>query len=320
MRPAAGPFSRWLLHLAGGKTPDVHACNYLIEERVQPARQSRYETDYAGSVTGMDAWLEAHSDYLTDRIYQPCPETFTAINGDAVHSPQLDTSLHLLRIERLDPALAELGLPLDHIAHAVEVFHNRAQPRDPHVTRDDIQATLKKLAQILNKNPFSQRPRFAALESGLADEMEANDWANRLRNRLGLAHHDPGVAGPPIPVALMRYPVQSVIGYAKTVPEVKHPLTVPTVLDHAFCEVFCPAPKEALYGRTMDLEGIATGRGFIGELLHPRIEYAPGHIYKVGAITDARPRYDSKELRELHILLLREETERHDFGHCDQAA
>ncbi|MBF0179101.1 MAG: hypothetical protein HQM03_03625 [Magnetococcales bacterium] len=320
MRPASGPsFHQLLRHLAGGRTPDPFACNYLIEERVQPDRQGRYETGYAGSVSDLDDWVEAHKEYLTDRIYQPCPETFTEINRDAAHSPLLDTKLYLLRIERLDHALAILKRDLDHIAHAVEVFHKRAQPR-ANISHDDLYASLKKLAQILNKNPFSQRPRFAALESGLADEMEAADWANRLRNRLGLAHHDPGVAGPPIPVALMRYPVQAVIGHAKTIPDIKHPITVPTVLDHEFCAVFCPAPKEALYGRTMDLEGIATGRGFISELLHPRIEYAPEHIYKVGAITDARPKYDLQELRELHIMSLQDETGRHDFGQCHQAA
>ncbi|MBF0614516.1 MAG: hypothetical protein G8237_11965 [Magnetococcales bacterium] len=180
---------------------------------------------------------------------------------------------------------------------------------------------MEKLARSLNANPNAGRPRFAGFEGALVDDMEHPDWPHRLRDRLGLRHLDPEKERRPIPVVLMRYTVKDLLQAARTVPAAIHPITMPTVLDHECTAIFCPSPKEAEYGRTIDLANHAAGRdlSMISEILHLRIDYQPRHIHRVGVLTRAIPDTPIQDLRAMHILQLQAETGRTDFGQCETA-
>lgn len=275
-------FRKLLLNLKGNVSPDAvaYACNYQMEERVSLARQTHYETGSVENVIDLDGWSAVHKAYLAARVQVPCPETFTDLNFQAAHSPPIEQDLHLIRIERLDHVLQELRMDLDHLSMFVESLHGRG-PGIENVSPVEVAAMMKKVARSLNTNPFAGRPRFAGLEAELVEDINASDCYNRLRNRLGLRHHDP--IGSPIPVALMRYSVKDVRKHAEKVTGATHPITVPCVLDHELSAIFCPAPANAVYGRTIDLEGISSKRNFISEVLHLRIDYLPEHIYKMGA-------------------------------------
>lgn len=99
-----------------------------------------------------------------------------------------------------------------------------------------------------------------------------------------------------------------------------HP-AVPTVLDGGLNPYFFPSPmpgpeaEPPYYGHTLNLTAVAHENDYrIGvELLHPRIEYRPEHLYKVGVI--ARPfAMPLEQARRFHLPWLCLYTNRDDFG------
>ena len=69
------------------------------------------------------------------------------------------------------------------------------------------------------------RPAFSTLLSEVTDELDRDEWADALRDMLGLAHYS-AVASPE-PVALCKYSVADVHREATT----GVPITMPTILD-----------------------------------------------------------------------------------------
>jgi len=124
------------------------------------------------------------------------------------------------------------------------------------------------------------------VEDILADGVE--DWATRLRDRLGLDHLNPGLTGRPVEILIMRYPVSEAID---ALSEQGHP-AIPTVLDGHINGYFFPNPRpkpettEApLYSRTLNLTPVASDNDYeMGyELVSPRIRYRPEHFYRPGS-------------------------------------
>jgi hypothetical protein len=70
------------------------------------------------------------------------------------------------------------------------------------------------------------------------------------------------------------------------------------------------------YGRTLNLAGAGDCNQLASEVLHLRIDYNPGHIWKVGAITGradvSPPRLTA--LRNDHLVCLQLQSNRDDFG------
>lgn len=113
----------------------------------------------------------------------------------------------------------------------------------------------------------------------------------------------------------MGYTVREVAARARAV-RVDSPLAVPTVLDAEPWEIFHPSPKELHFGRTLNLAGVNDCDELASEVLHLRIDYAPGHIWKVGAITtpaDVGPAR-LQTLRGDHLACLQLQSRREDFG------
>ncbi|MBF0375204.1 MAG: hypothetical protein HQL39_17540 [Alphaproteobacteria bacterium] len=297
---------RLIEELTRSSDPDLRAKgeNYRFEERVDPRRQKRYD-GIALATADYDEWLKAHVAHLKTSVWIDEPETFTAINGMAALSPAASAELGenhvLVRIEKLDDALSRTNVAsLAELDDLVEVCSGRR--KNERVSAAEAKGALDSVCGALNTHHLG--PRFAAFAQDLNEEIARPDWPDRLRDRLGLA--DIGVDEP---VALMRYSVRDV-----TRRRVDHPLVVPTVLDAQPCEAFHPSPRDADYGRTINLAGDPECAALTSEVLHPRFDYEPRHIWKVGAVTRPFDRRRLAELRIQHLFCLRYLSNREDFG------
>lgn len=295
----------------------ARAENFRFEERVSSERQALYEANHVPRGTTHEDWLESHGDYLAGVVYTQVPETFQSINADAALSAAVTSPLGeeqwLIRIESLDYALTETHSSLDELDETLAIY--KGEKRDSRITQGDAKALLQKVCNSLNQNPNAVRPRFAAFAQEFETDLDAPDWALRLRDRLGLAHLPPTWATGPHPVVLMRYKVKEVAERARSL-QAAHPLAVPTVLDAEPYEIFHPSPREQDYGRTLNLAGVSDDDQLASEVLHLRIDYASSHIWKVGAITgraDLSPDR-LKKLRGDHLALLQILSNRDDFG------
>jgi hypothetical protein len=154
------------------------------------------------------------------------------------------------------------------------------------------------------------RPTFAAWKDEVRHELAAADWADRLRDRLGLAHYSP--AGSPIAVMLMEYRVADVLAAALAA---GWPISfvAPTALDSGPWPWFFPSPAGLHYGRTVALRpGPAA---LLTEVLHTRMDYARDHIARIGMISEPLdPGLSVRERRNDHLAVLRRVSARPDFG------
>ena len=296
----------------------ARAENFRFEERVSKERQARYEGEHGPARSSYEDWLESHKDYLEGLVYTALPETFLSVNTKATLpatvASELGEQQELIRIESLDYALGETKLgSLAELENVLAIYKNRR--RDPNVTAGDAKALVQEVCRSLNQNPNAVRPRFAAFAQELLEDIDSPDWSLRLRDRLGLAHLPPTGGYGPHPVVLMRYTVDEITAHARRV-NANHPLVVPTVLDAEPYEIFHPSPREQNYGRTLNLSGAGDCDRLASEVLHLRIDYAPHHICKVGAITaraDTSPGRLTK-LRSDHLACLQLLSNRDDFG------
>ena len=296
----------------------ARAENFRFEERMSQERQANYEAKHGPAGPTYEDWLGSHQDYLQELVYIGLPETFLAVNIDAALPAAVTSELGeeqvLIRVESLDYALKETKAgSLTNLENTLAIYQNKRH--DSNVTAGDAKASLQDVCRSLNHNPFAIRPRFAAFAQELSEDIDATDWPLRLRDRLGLAHLPPtGVFGP-YPVVLMRYTVGEVAAHARKL-AANHPLAVPTVLDAEPYEIFHPSPRGQNYGRTLNLAGVGDCDRLASEVLHLRIDYAPGHIWKVGAITaraDTSPERLAR-LRSDHLACLQLLSNRDDFG------
>lgn len=105
-----------------------------------------------------------------------------------------------------------------------------------------------------------------------------HDWAEILRDQLGLGHYSPAMGGPPIEIMVMRYTVKEAM---EAFPGGKGHPAVPTVLDSDMSPFFFPSPKPGpeadanpYYGHAVNLTSVDKENDYkIGvELLHPRLD------------------------------------------------
>jgi hypothetical protein len=303
----------------------AYAENVLFEERVGTDRALAYASGLPATLPDIQTWAEAHNDFVARTVHIELPETFTAVNAAAALSADIDRTLHLIRVERIDRALRDVpGLEGNLLALAADIMHGRRTDRTmSDETARDLAATL---CDYFNTNPVRSRPKFAGFFHDLRAERidpPTNGWPDRLRNRLGLAHHDPG-DGPPIPVALFRYPVSAVLEAVFAPRNLAHRLTIPTVLDTALNPLFHPAPVGLDFGRAVNLSHDQECDRMTAEVLHLRIDYLPAHLWAVDAIITpppvAPPSPDGpgttklEVLRQTHLFCLKYHSGRDDFG------
>jgi len=274
------------------------ADNGWFEERVSAARLARFENFVpAPDVSeGLDYRLV---DYWKTHVRNgnPLPDTFHPDLEPASLAPGLEPFQPIIRVEDLRTPLANAGLSFEEL---------QASLADP-----QRRPTIENFLSIWNDDRDT-RPVFAAWKDQLYEEIDAEDWPERLRDRLGLAHYDP-TDGRDIHVALMEYTVDDVMKdtAALNLPVV---FTAPTVLDCKPWPYFFPSPQELPYGRAMALYHVDDERRLLAEMLHPKLTYRFHHISKLGMVRRRPVTPDLKELRNRHLLALQVASVREDFG------
>lgn len=300
--------------------------NFLLDEGVLPVRCDSYRaTGAAFDHVDSKAWRLLHEKYLEQRVYRNgpstgvpleldqtdedlCPETFRFVDPG---SPFLysDKGLHLVRTEELSFVARLTGVAEDRLKHlANDVAENGASA-----------ASFSELESVLrtwSKN-IQLRPAFAAFWEDLSDLFggspgeDSKDWADRLRDRLGLAHYDPSERGGPIDILVFRYEVgglAQVVGLGDGV----RALVPPTVLDGNLSDAFCPAPVGARTGHTLDLSGACDSPR--REILHPTLAFGARHLWRTGRIAAGVDLSSLPTVRGLHLIWVREETGKADYA------
>lgn len=272
------------------------ADNYAFDEQVSTERQETFE-GFCGSMTDPVSLLRRHTDYVSERICEGNPpETFMrALKPTA--SGELDESQPLVRIESLERPMLALGIEFDELETAL--------------SGDSPESLAMADAFVQSWNDSrDNRPMFAAFRDSILTDADSNDWPHTLRDRLGLAHFQPG-DGQRIPVAQMVYSVREVM---HGVPLEATAFTTPTVLDSRPWEYFFPAPKGVQYGRAMALTDDGDEETLQAEVLHTRIDYKRQHMFRIGWIENRWEDVGVKRLPNHHLLLIRIASGRHDFG------
>lgn len=280
------------------------ADNIWFEERVSAARMAAFES-HARSPTAPRALRESLIDYVRDfmEVGAGVPHTFVADMEPALLSALgLDSYQSIVRLESLERAFSKWSVPagdppLERLRKAIAEKHT-----------DVIDGFLNTWN---DSNVRDFRPAFAAWKDQVLPELAAEDWPDRLRDRLGLEHYN--CVNGPIPVAIMEYKVQDVIRTGVTA-GLTGVVTAPMVLDSRPGPYFFPAPRDLPYGRVMSLNRIDRDEDLLAEMLHVRITYRRDHIAQLGYIRRPPATHDLKELRSHHLLALQIASGREDFG------
>lgn len=293
--------------------------NFLLDEAIAEARADSYAAEGAAARhADLAFWTSRHEDYLTQRVRlkQPpvgppgtlnparpevCPETFRF--PEAFSFAAAKTDLYLLRVVNArnlarDAVVAEADL----LGWAREVL----------ASGDRESTAGHALAAAVGRwsSQLDLRPVYATFWEDHRDlfEKDRPDWADALRDRLGLLHLSPRLRGE-IPVLVFQYKVSEVPRHV----EVRdgRPLAAPTVLDGDLCEAFCPAPRGETCGRVVDLSAPFDEPS--REVVHPFFPYRVEHLYRVGTVRRPVPPL-LREARKTHLLAVQALCSRPDYG------
>jgi hypothetical protein len=277
--------------------PVQRACadNVWFEERVGPTRLRAFQQAVSDmGVAALSDLGRCHATYVKTFIeVTDVPHSFDGAMEPADIGAKLSDDDCLIRLERLDRRLAAKPLLFDELRQALD--NGRTQVIDEF------------LAYWNGKRDY--RPMFAAWRRDVAEELAAEDWAERLRNRLGLAHYRPDDG--PIQVALMEYTVREVRAEAG---QAAAAFTAPTALDMRPSSQFFPTPRELPHGCAMALAPVYSEAHILAEMIHTRLTYKAHHMKRLGLITAGFQEHDLKTLRNEHLTALRLRSERYDFG------
>lgn len=293
--------------------------NFLLDEGVLDLRADSYESE-GGAARHADvhAWEHRHNEYLRQRVFldQPvsgppgtlnparpagCPETFRFPEGLTFATARTD--LDLLRVvnARRVAKFARRD-ESELLAWAHEVLANK----------DRTAAAWLELSSALGfwSSRRQLRPVYATFWEDHRDlfENDRPDWADVLRDRLGLLHYSPG-AGRELSILVFRYPIREVPKHVQV--RLGRPLAAPTVLDAELSEAFCPAPRGEVCGRVLDLS--APFEEPSREVVHPFLPYRVEHLFQVGTVRRAVPP-SLVEARKAHLLAIQVLCSRPDYA------
>ncbi len=268
------------------------ADNVWFEERVSADRWNRFEL-LAPGIESPEALARWQTDYCRTYVHNDDPDTFRAALAPArLTTGLLDTDQRIVRLEKVDSTvLGEAGLSFDELLTAhqrhdtavQEIFLRRWNDR-----RDG-------------------RPSFGAWKDEMLDELLDPNWADAFRDRLGLAHYNPGPRAP-IPVILMEYNVATVLTAAMA----RAGIVIPTVLDSPPWPWFFPSPNNLDYGRCMDLS--EHDQRLRTELLHVPVTYRHDHIARIGTIARPVVMVPLRDRRNRHLATVRTAAGQPEFG------
>lgn len=299
------------------------ARNFILDEGVWPERAASYHALRAVADHGdLTAWKALHGSYLGERIRKVhweepidprdedvCPETFRFPDR---HTPfhSTDRSLHLIRLERVETITDRIKVaPARLLSIATEALANPSS-----AARADLDDLLLKWFEAKDG-----RPVYCGFYADLEEDLASDRWADALRDRLGLAHFDPGESGTPLDILVFKYPVSQVSRLAGAASHTR-PLVPPTVLDGDFSEAFCPAPAGGLTGHVVnldwdDLEERRLRKAALRrEVLHPKTRLLAKHLFRVGRIEKPVDFENLPLARAAHLEQVRAASGRADYA------
>jgi hypothetical protein len=313
-------------------TGALTARNFALDEGVVGERRSSYSAHVGIRSHETEAnWSARHLGYLRGKVFVPSdngppavldlddpagvPETFGFIDSA---SPFLGTDLRtrLVRLERLDDIAGVLSTPAADLKSAFLELPQFGQRPSTATSRPPVTAVVRDYLAAWHAK-LEQRPTFAVFWDDVSDLFSPNvpedapNWADILRDRLGLAHLDPGEKAATIDVVVFRYEV-SVVPAIRGSRGRTRLLVPPTVLDGKFSEAFCPSPRGSLTGHVVNLD--ADADMLRREVLHPRPRFVPDHVFRVGTLKRAVDRAKLLDSRALHLLLVRDEAGRPEYA------
>ncbi len=270
--------------------------NIDFDERVGADRLKELEGEMPALVPSGAALLQALIDDVETRFEvkdDRIPPTFTASNSMA-SLPDLPPQ-RLVRLELLDWPLRLWGGSFNALSEA----HSGGSGPE--------KALVETFLDLWDKER-DNRPGFAAFKDQLLPEdLGDPDWANRLRDRLGLPYESK-------PVALMEYDTLDVIAQSKGMPGAAYRFCIPSTFDHKPSAQFFPTPRECGFGSPMSHGIIQDEKALLAEIVHLRLTYSPRHLVKLGQITAPLPGTDFKTMRNNHLMALQLESGRDGFG------
>lgn len=217
---------------------------------------------------------------------------------------QANAKLWLLRVEQTRHLACMAGLPEVELVRLAAAISKGAQEGSDEWGK--MQTALERWQKLLDARPvYAGFFEYFAGFLGAAPAQDKPDWADELRDLLGLYSFAPGTS-----IVVFRYLVEE-IPKPKGRPDMRS-LTAPTVLDQEHCEAFCPAPSNTDFGHTVDLQG--RGRATpAGEILHPWIQFMTRHVFRVGTIRRPLPT-NLDDARGTHLLAVRDLAKRPDYA------
>ena len=290
------------------------ADNSRFDERAANERWSVFESllphDDADAMSLM-GWGEADNLHMDQRAYvlsSSTPDAFLDINRPAWIGG-LAENQSLVRIEALQRPLNGMWHDgtMQEKLEKLNALLEKADAGDY-----DAGQAVTHFFDLWNRRRDG-RPSFTAFPDEIRQEADGDDWPHALRDRLGLGHYG-SQSGASIPVALMRYSLQEVLDEQKA-RKLPTACALPTVLDGGMHQFFFPVPASHPFGATLHLDP-QLAEILTGEILHCRIEYRRKHLLKLGIISRPHELEGDRlrEARDLHLLSLRIETSRDDFG------
>lgn len=307
---AKQPFFAFLQGLAGGAVFEeiAPAENCILDERVPAARMDDFLAfnGFAAPFSA-SAWFKQHVDYSTVKVARAATSgTFDNINQPNWLDFQPDWDV--VRIETISGLCGRAASSGVTENDARSLIEEMLAARAGGSAMDPLrEARLEKWLRTLNAGS-DRRPAFVAPFAEVEDILKRPDWANRLRDALGLGHIRPS-AGNPTPVVLLQYNLLTVHNAHIGKPAWA---ASPTVLDDVPRTMpnpcFFPAPKNASgdgYGFTVDLDlADATWRK---EFLHGHVTYTLDDFRRVGEVTTDVSDATKAAARKAHLELLKDD-------------
>lgn len=295
------------------------ARNLLLDENVEDWRARSYADCLASAVNPV--WptdllpynFPLHKKYVVDRLWKghsgilpkeielaewSCPETFQRIPEG---SPFLDANLdlRLVRVESIEGMAPRIGVEPRHLTDIATAALGGAASAGR--TLDLYFEALADKSKV--------RPEFATFLLDVFVVFSEPDWADRLRDTLGLIHYNPA-AGTEIPVMVFSYPIRD-LPHLQGRPAFR-PLVPPVVLESNWNAAFCPSPAGGSTGHTIDLSGtVPVPRR---EVVHPTMQYQVAHLYRVGSVRRPVEKETLEIARSLHLTEIRKMYGRPDYA------